>query len=294
MEDLFILQDDITLKIVTALNVQLTQGEQANIIAKGTKNLEAYLKVLQGLQLAQSFNKERISMAQKVAKEAISLDPYYPTAYYALSYALHREYLIGASEFPKKTNKMSIENVEKAISLDDSYVDAHAFRGWLYTATKQHEKGIAKAEYALSLNPNSVEAHYLLGLTYNYAGRCKEAIKILEKGFRLSPIPTADYLLVMGFAYRDCGRYEEGITATKKAIRIEPDTIPAHVCLATCYALLGRDDEAKAASAEVLRINPNYSVSILRKLSLYKDPNQTNFVAEALLKAGLPDTAPTP
>src|SRR5210317_156549 len=51
-----------------------------------------------------------------------------------------------------------------------------------YTATRQHDKGIAKAEYALSLNPNSVEVYYLLGLIIDMAGKCTEAIKIYEKG----------------------------------------------------------------------------------------------------------------
>jgi adenylate cyclase len=269
--DFFALQDDITMKIITALNVKLTQGEQANIIAKGTKNLEAYLKVLQGLQLAQSFNKERLFLAEKIAKEAISLDPNYPAAYHLLSYSLHRQTLIGATESREKTNQLSIKNSEKAIALDNSYVDAHAFRGWLYAATRQHDKGIAKAEYALSLNPRSVEVYYLLGLIIDMAGKCKEAIKIYEKGLRLSPIATADYHLVMGMAYGNCGRYEEALSALNKSIYLEPDDLWSHFWLAYCYLVLGREAEARAEAAEVMRINPKFSLTLLREIDLRKD-----------------------
>jgi adenylate cyclase len=95
IQDIFTVQDDITMKIITALQVKLSEGEQANIIAKGTKNLEAYLKVLQGMQHYQRVNREGDAMAQKLAKEAISLDPSYPAAYYLLSRTQQESYCLG-------------------------------------------------------------------------------------------------------------------------------------------------------------------------------------------------------
>ncbi len=285
MTDFFALQDDIAMKTITALNVQLTQGEQANIIAKGTESLEAYLKVLQALQLAQSFNKERISLAQKVSNIAISLDPNYPAAYYALSFAQCREVLLGAAKSPKKKLKSSIKNIENALSLDDLNPNAHAFRGWLYIMERQHEKGIATAEHALTLNPNSAEVYYLLGLTLNYGGSCEEAIKVFEKGLRLSPIPTADYLLVMGAAYRDCRRFEKGVSVLKRAIQLEPDDLFSHLILASCYASLGRDSEFRAEYAEVMRINPDFTLNDIKISPLRKYPERMEIVLNSLLKA---------
>ena len=251
--------------------------------------MEAYLKVLQGFQLAQSFSKERLFLAEKIANKAISLDPSYPAAYHLLAYALHRQVLIGASRSPRETNQLSIINVEKAIALDNSYVDAHAFRGWLYVATRQHEKGVEKAEYALSLNPNSVEVYYLLGLVVNFAGRCEEAIKIYEKGLRLSPIATADYLLVMGIAYNDCGRYEESISLLKNAIHLEPDSMWSHFWLAYCYLKLGREPDARSEAAEVMRINPKFSLELPKKLDLRKDRAFLEKVQDSIRKAELFD-----
>jgi adenylate cyclase len=288
MSDLFALQDDITKKIITALNVKLTHGEQAAVYAKGTDNLEAYLKVLQGFQHYLCFNQERNVLAQKMAKESISLDPNYPAAYFLLSRTQMREELLGTNKPPGMLLKLSIKNVQKAISLDDSFADAQAHLGWLYTMTRQHKKGIAAAEVALTLNPNSAEANSYLGLTLNYAGRHEEAIKIYKKATRLSPIPSANALLCLCIAYRDCGRYGEGISAAKKAVHLEPDSIYAHTCLASCYALLGRDAEAEAESAEVIRIEPKFSLKRFERLP-YKDPAKTNLIIESLRKAGLPE-----
>jgi tetratricopeptide (TPR) repeat protein len=281
------LQDDITLKIIASLQVKLSEGEQANIIAKGTHNLEAYLKVSQAMHQVDLFNKEGNAIAQKLAKEAISLDPDFPMAYLLLSRTHWLEILFGVTKSREKSLKMSLENVQKAISLDDSSAEAQAFLGWLYTIIRQHEKGIVAAKRASALNPNSSWAYQFLSLTLNYAGRHEEAIENYKKSIRLSPIPSADTLMCLCIACRDCGRYEEGISAAKRAIQLAPDSFGAHTCLASCYALLGREAEAKTVSAEVLRIDPNFSLTYLGKQLPYKDPADTKLVIESLRKAGL-------
>jgi len=287
LKDIFVVQDEITKKIITAMQVELAEGEQARGYAKGTENLEAYLKFLQGRQHIQRVTKEGNAVAQQLAKEAITLDSEYPAAYYLLATTHLREVLLGSTKSHKKTLAQSIEMAQKAISLDDSLADAHALLGYLYTMRRQHEKGIAEAERATALNPNSADATLFLGLTLNYAGRHEEAIMFYKKAMRLSPIPSSRYLFCLCIACRDCGRYEEGISAAKKALDREPDCIFAHTCLASCYALLGRDDEAQAESAEVLRIDPKFSLVYLEKRLPYKDPADTHLVIGSLRKAGL-------
>jgi tetratricopeptide (TPR) repeat protein len=275
------------MKIITALQVKLSQGEQANIIAKGTDNLDAYLKVAQGLQHFQLVNKEGAAIAQQLAKEAILLDPNYPMAYLLLSRTQFREIVFGTTKSRELSLKMSMENAQKAISLDNSFAEAQAFMGWLYTVLRQHDKGIVEAEKALALSPNSFAIYECLGLTLNYAGRHEEAVKIYKKALRLSPIPSPDTLMCLCVACRDCGRYEEGISAAKRAIQLSPNNLYAHTCLASCYALLGREAEAKAESTEVLKIEPNFSLVKLEKFMPYKDPADTKVVIESLRKAGL-------
>jgi adenylate cyclase len=287
LKDIFALQDEITMKIITALQVELSEGEQANIIARGTENLEVYLTVLQGFQHYQGFNREGNSIAQKMAKEAISVDSSYPAAYLLLSKTQMREILLGTSKSPRISLKLSIENAQKAISLDDSFAEAQAWLGWLFTMTRQHDKGITAAERASALNPNSADVYVYLGLTLNYAGQHEEAIQMYKKAIRLSPIPSIDTLWSLCIACRDCGRYEEGISAAKKVIHLKPDSLPAHTCLASCYALLDRNAEAKAESAEVLKIDPKFSLAILEKRLPYKDPEDTKLLIESLREAGL-------
>jgi len=285
--DFFTLQDDIAMKIITALNVKLTQGERANFFATGTDNLDAYLKVIQGEQVQQSFNKERVTMALKLAKEAISLDPNYPAAYYLLARVIYKEVQIRAAKFSKMG--LALESIEKAISLDVSYAEAIAYKGWIYTVMKQYDKGIELAERAFAMNPNSAEVCEELGLTLMLAGNCERAIKVLEKGFRSSPMPTANYFLVTGIAHFYCKRYEESIPLLIKSISLEPDDYMGHIFLAASYASVGRDNEAKAEAAEVVRIIPSYSVALSEKRAPNKDPDKNKLLYNALRKAGLPE-----
>jgi adenylate cyclase len=91
----------------------------------------------------------------------------------------------------------------------------------------------------------------------------------------------------MGNALRITGRYEEAVSAYKKALQRSPDNLLAHVFLATTYIMMGREKEARAEAAEVLRINPKFSVDYFAKALAYKDQEVPNKIIDALRKAGL-------
>jgi len=237
LKDIFAVQDEITQKIITAMQVELVEGEQACGYARGTKNLEAYLKFLQGRQYFQSFTKDNTVLAQQMAKEAITLDPEYPAAYYLLAFTHYREVLLGSTKSPKKTLTQSIKMAQKAISLDDYLVDAHALLGWLYTARRQHEKGIAEAERASAISPNSADAYHFLGVTLNYAGRHEEAVKMYKKAIRLSPIPRTHTLWCLCICLQRLWTLRRGHLSSKENTRSRSrlHLCPHLSCLLLCF-----------------------------------------------------------
>jgi TolB-like protein len=95
LNDIFAVQDDLTKKIITALQVKLTEGELVRAAARGTKNLEAYLKYLQAMVTVRQFNIESNALAKQLAQEAIALDPEYAMAYRALSTAHQMDVWLG-------------------------------------------------------------------------------------------------------------------------------------------------------------------------------------------------------
>lgn len=117
---IFAMQDDITIRILNALRVKLTEGEGARGLTKGTKNLDAYLKILQAYEKRNTFNKESQARARQLAEEAIVLDPGYALAYSHLAAALGNEVALGVYDNPRKVLKRAYELAEKAVDLDDS------------------------------------------------------------------------------------------------------------------------------------------------------------------------------
>jgi TolB-like protein/class 3 adenylate cyclase len=212
LDDIFAVQDEITKKIITAMQVKLTEGEQVRAAAKGTNNLEAYLKYLQANEYLQRLNIESNAMAKQLAEEAIALDPEYAWAYTVLGGAHIMDVWLGSSKSPKDSIAKAIELVQKAIVLDDSYAEAHGLLGFLFSMTRQHDKALAKAEKALALNPNSAETHYRLGKVLTFAGRWEESIPEYKKAIRLNPIPPNKYLWSLGLSCGWTGQYDKAIT----------------------------------------------------------------------------------
>ena len=283
LSDIFAVQDEITKKIITAMQIKLTEGEQARTAAKGTNNLEAYLKCLQASEYIHHINIESITLAKQLAEEAIALDPDYAWAYYVLGRAYHVGMWFRGGISPKQSIAKAIELVQKAIVLDDTLAEAHGRLGFLYSMTKQYDKGIAEAEKAVVLDPNSAMAHVMLGKTLSFAGRWEESIPQYKKAIRLNPIPQNMYLYSLGLSYGMTGQYEEAITWCEKAVRQAPDSLWARIMMTVVYSMSGRDEEARVEAAEVLRIKPKFSL----KGGFYKNKADSERFMGALHKAGL-------
>jgi adenylate cyclase len=289
LNDIFALQDEITVKIIGALQVKLTDGEMASISARGTENLQAYLKVLQAREAFYKITKEGFAQARLLSEEAIALDPKYAAAYLYLGSSHLMEVQIGSSKTPGDSLRQAFEYINKAIALDDRYSTAHSLLGFLYVMRMQHDKGIAECERAIGLSPSSANAHIWMSFVLTMAGRHQEAVRYAEQAVRLDPFPAGWYFRALGQAYSWVDRYEEAITAFKKSLQQAPNDIFTHLHLLVTYSWAGRLEEARAQAAVVLRINPKYSVSQAAKRSLYKHDADKKRYLNGLRKAGLPE-----
>jgi adenylate cyclase len=287
LSDIFAVQDEITKEIITAMQVKLTEGEQVKAAAKGTNNLEAYLKYLQASELINRINPQSNALAKQLAEEAIALDPEYAWAYYALARTYTLDVWLGTTKSPKQSIAKAMESLQKALVLDDTFAAGYSRLGFLYSMTRQHDKGITEAEKAVTLSPNSAMAHLYLGKTLFFAGRNEEAIPEYKIAIRLNPIPPNLYSWSLGLSYAFKGQYEEAIAWCEKAVNQQPDDLLARMMMTVVYSLSGRDEEARVQAAEVLRIQPKFSLKKLEKKLTYKRKADRERFLGALRKAGL-------
>jgi adenylate cyclase len=289
VKDIFAVQDEITKKIITALQVKLTEGEQAGVYARGTDNLEAYLKVMEANWLYHQSTKDGVLKARQLAKEAITLDQNYAFAYKLLGSTYGIAVHLGLSKNPRETIKRAIELNRKAIEFDDSLAMAHTGLGYWSMYTRQYDTAIAEGKRALELEPNSADVIMGYATILTFAGEPEEAIPLFQEALRLNPKPPNTYRRFLGIALRDSGRYEEAIAQAKKAVEREPNDLIAWVLLAASYSLAGHEEEARTAANEILRLNPKFSVARYQRVSPQKDRAVAKYYCDALRKAGLPE-----
>ena len=286
LKNIFALQDEITMKIITALQVKLTPGETVHLMDKGGKNIDAYIKTLQAGELIGGGTKEGLAQAKKLLEEAIALDPNYPRIYVFLSKAHQNDVWLGTTKSPEQSLARALEAAEKAVSLDDSYAAAHSVLGMMYGMKKQYDKAIAACEQSITLDSNSSLNFMFLGLVLTWAGRAEEGVPYLQHAIRLNPFAPAMFFNNLAVAYRDAGQYEKAIEESKKALQREPNTQFPYIHMAISYFRLGREEEARAAAAEILRINPKFSLERYAKTLPFTKPVADRIV-EDLRRAGL-------
>jgi adenylate cyclase len=285
--EIFAVQDEITLAIVRGMRVSLTEGEQARLIGKGTKNLDAYLKAVQGHEQFLLMNRQGSIKAKEFAREAIALDPKYAYPYSILANAHMLDVWFRFTESPEKSMRLADDAAHNALALDDADPYIHGVLTNLYVMQRQHVKAITSAERSLDLSPGAARSHSSMGIALSFACRFSEAVPFFEQAIRLDPYPPATAFRLLGTAYSSVGRYEEALTAFKKALRLNPNDIFIHLGLANLYVSMGREEEARAEVREVLRLHPKFSLDHYAKTLTFKDQSFSDRLVERLRKAGL-------
>jgi len=280
LKDIFTVQDEITKEIIAAMQVRLTEGDQARATAMGTESLQAYLLILRANSYNYNQNIENNAMARKLAKEAIALDPDYAVAYQVLANTHIYDFWTDPNKPQEQTIIQAKKSLEKAIDLDANYAEAYSNLAWAYSLIGENEKAIKLANKAVSLNPNSAYAHFRLGKVLTFAEKQEEAILEYRYAIRLNPIPPGIYLWSLGLSYAATHQYNEAIYWCEKAIQQEPDNLMARIMMSAIYSRAGYDDKAKVEAQEVLRINPKFSLERFAKRA-------SPLLSDALRKSGL-------
>jgi adenylate cyclase len=280
MGEIFAVQDEITLAIVHALRITLTSGEQARLVGKGTKNLEAYLKAIEANEQFFLMNRQGSLKAKEFAREAISTDPYYAFPYAILANAHMLDAWFLFAESYEESMKLADDAARKALSLDDNDPYIQSSLTNLYVMQREHEKAIASAERALATGPSASRSQSSMGVALYFSCRFSEAIPFFEEAIRMDPYPPGAQFRLLGGAYSAVGRHNE-------ALKLNPNDIFTHLTLAAQYAELGRDEQARAEVREVLRLHPKFSLESFAKTLTFKDQSFVSRRLELMRKAGL-------
>jgi adenylate cyclase len=293
LEDIFAVQDEITQKIVSELDVHLRSGEQARLFSSGTDNLEAWECVRLGSDLLNSMMEDQISEAMRLLKRAIDLDPEYASAWAWLAgghFHISEDY---DSKYSEEERKQSLESTKdcarQALEFDPSSADAYAFLGLYHLTLSDHEAAIENINKSVQLAPNHAINIAISAAILNKCGQPKKAIERIRKAMRLSPVYPSWYLSILGQAYRLASMFDVAIETYTELISAETDYLDGHIALAEIFGATNQPDQAAVSAKEVLRLNPDFTINKYVDGLAYSDPAENLRFTDGLRKAGLPE-----
>jgi adenylate cyclase len=288
LTDIFATQDEVVEKIVAALSVKLTRREEQQLHRRGTSNVEAYEFWWRARELLGRGARETMAQARAMHQRAIEIDPKFAAPYAGLAFAAMGDYVSDWVPDPQKALQEAESCARKAIELDDQEPVGHMALGGALLWQRQHDKALAEIKRALELDPNFAQGHAFIGMGLMYAGRAGESLEPIATAMRLDPHYSNMLLHILAQAHFSLAQYDTAVTHLLERIRRNPDTDASRMLLAACYGHLGKIDDARAIWADLLKVNPSFSLAQRSRVLPYKNPGDFQGIVDGLAKAGLP------
>jgi TolB-like protein/DNA-binding winged helix-turn-helix (wHTH) protein/Tfp pilus assembly protein PilF len=288
-DQIFPIQDRITVEVVAALKLELAPAEQLLLTGRPTKSIAAYDAYLRGFEAHGRRSEAQNSQARRHFEEAVALDPEFARAHAGLALTYSREAIDGWTTQPSRSLSLAAQHAETAAALDSSLPQVHFVTGQVRLFQRSHSEAVAAAERAIDADPNYADAFALLAWTLNYAGRPSKAMSSLNTAMRLNPRPPASYLEILGEIYFSQGRYAESASTFQQVLDINPAYLRARLWNAAALVRAGAIDQAGWEVQEALVASPDLTTARLAFAFPFKDPRTEELALQALRGAGLQD-----
>jgi adenylate cyclase len=288
MDDLFAVQDEITEKIVTALDIKLVSGEWGRVLRKTLRSPEALESYYRGWQALFGSTREDLLEAQQMFEDTIALEGESPLGYALAAWAHWMAAFRGLTDDVSRTLARSSELAHEALDRNDVTGLPHLVLAQIHLLKQDHEQALAEAEKAILSRPSCDGSFAAKAQILNFLGRSDEAIDLVKHAIRLSPVYPSFFPAILATAYYNSERYEEAVSAARETLERNRDNLDALIVLTAASQALGRPDEASQAAREILRVEPGFKSGTFAASQPYKDPQTTDRLVGMLEKAGLP------
>ena len=289
VNEVFAVQDEVTQNIVNALALNLSSQEKQRLARQATANLQAYDYFQEGQRLYKVSTRQTNQQAYDMYRKAVESDPSYGRAYGAMAVTLAINYRRDWTDNPVETLDHALQLARKAVELDDSTPQTWWALGFVYLAQKDFAQAEQAAMRSIEVAPNYADGYGLLALINSFNGKPEKAIDFNDKGIRLNPYYSHEYLVTYGLANYTLGKYDKAIEVLEKGQARNPNHIVIKFLLCASYIRAGRQDDAEWLASELQSLTPTATLSnIARTVPLTRSDVKQNLLAD-LRSAGLPE-----
>jgi tetratricopeptide (TPR) repeat protein len=265
-------------------------AEAARVRRKPPQSIDAWDLVMQALPHMWRMTTEEYRRAQELLHEALALDPGYAHAHALLGWTYVSMFNLDTGRPIHEFTDRAFDEGTKAVALDDQDPWGHLVLGLSHSRRRQPEPALMHLSKAIELNPSFALGYAGLGYALAVGRQPERGLDALEQAHRLSPrdpflavyAPTVRYMALFALGY-----YEDTIDVCRATAALHPNHAGAWRLMTVSLALLDRTDEAKAALAHTLKLQPDLSIDHVEKNTVYADPADRSRFLEGLRKAGL-------
>ena len=286
VEDVFVVQDEITLKLATEMRVRLTEGDKARLRYNATTNLEAWNLHMEGISVSRWVTAEQLHHSQHCWEKALALDPG-SAALNGVLAVLHftdaRHNLSGDDR--DFVLKKSQHYADRALALDPEDPDAHRALSGILLVNGRFDEAAAVAHKTFRIAPNFPEVLVFAGFVLACCGRAAEGIRPIEKAITLSPNYPGWFLGVLGNSYRLVGRNEEALTVLWGRHAREPGFGLSDIVMLQEQA--GQIEEARETAKQLAVLRPSFTIASWLRTQIRSDSEQMAADLASLRKAGI-------
>jgi tetratricopeptide (TPR) repeat protein len=287
--DVFAVQDEITLRVSTEMQVKLTEGDRARMASQDTRNIDSWLLTTEGFGEFFNFTREGMIRARELWESAQAADPNHATPVGGIGLTHWYEARRGWSASREESLRLATKFAERAIEMGPTNPIGYQALGNILILRNEPERAIEIRRKAIKLAPNDFSTVAGLASQLMYLGQEQEAVELFEHSLRLSPKPPWWVPANYGIALHLVGRKQESVDSLKEAIGLSPKNTGLRAQLAAVYTDLGHMDKAMIEAAEVLRINSNFTISSYKKSRRFQDPRRIAWLKDLMIRAGLPE-----
>jgi serine/threonine protein kinase/Flp pilus assembly protein TadD len=273
IKDVFAIQDEISRRVVEALQLTLSAGERDALRKTSTRDINAFEYYLRGRKFFYLYNKRGIAFARELFERAIAIDPAYSRAYAGLADCHSYEYLYAGRD-PANLEK-AVAAAAKAVQLDSELAEAHASLGTALSLSGRHPEAEDAFRTAIRIDSDLFEAHYFYARDSFAQGKLEQAIQEYEEASRARPEDHQSPLLV-GQIYDDLGRHEEaaasrrrGVAIAEEHLNLNPDDVRALYMGANGLVALGELEKGLDWARRALALEPDDPMVIYNVACIY-------------------------
>jgi adenylate cyclase len=291
-DDLFRIQDDLTLKVVNALAAghgELSRAELARAARKPPEHLASYLCVLRAYQYWHAHTPENHREARDCLEAAVQRDPEYPDAWALLAYIYAEEYHHRCNERAEQYHALdkALDTVRRALRLDSTSQVAHGVMALIHSFMGDKDSFVIEAKRAIDLNPGNADWLAAIGTSYAQLGLYEEGVSLVRQAIALNPRPMPWLYMTFFLQHYHHGRYDR---ALQEALRTETEDYRTPLFRAAAYGQLGELQKARDQLAAMRADLSTDSLDVVRGLLIQRNGYSgelADHLLDGLRRAGL-------